>query len=109
MLTGCCHVFCLQPITKEKWNRTLSSGLYQSSAMSSTFLTACWLPIFISAKWNQTALWIDRSGTWFQSHIGKFEKKKLTKTVRILALFELSNKSDSKFLWPDSEIERLDN
>ena len=41
---------------------------------SSTFLTASWLPIFVSAKPSQTIL-TDRSESRFESHtVGKIAK-----------------------------------
>ena len=44
---------------------------------SSTFLTASWPPIFVSAKPSQTILLIDRSEPRFESQTGGKIKKTL--------------------------------
>ena len=45
---------------------------------SSTFLTASWVSIFVSAKPSRTILLIDRSEPRFERHIGG----KITKTLK---------------------------
>ena len=54
MFTGCSDFLCLQPITKEKLKYT--SEFWVISIFSNASLTACWLPIFMSATLNQTVL-----------------------------------------------------
>ena len=62
---------------KKTKNLPLTFGYFHFSASSSTFLTASWLLIFVSAKPNQTILLIDRSEPRFECHRGGKTKKTL--------------------------------
>ena len=57
---------------------TLKFDYFHFSVSSSTFLTAFWLPLFVSAKPSWTILSIDRSEPRFKSYTGN----KITKTLR---------------------------
>ena len=63
---------------KKTQNLPLKFGYFHFSVSSSTFLTAFWLPLFVSAKPSQTILSIDRSEPRFESHMGG----KITKTLK---------------------------
>ena len=62
---------------KKTENLPLKFGYFHFSVSSSTFLTASWLPIFVSAEPSRTILWIDRSELRFESHIGGKIRKTL--------------------------------
>ena len=55
---------------KKNLEFTLKFGYSHFSVSSSTFLTASWLPIFVSAEASRTILSIDRSEPRFESHAG---------------------------------------
>ena len=59
-------------------NLPLKFGYFHFSVSSSTFMTASWLQIFVSAKPSRTILLIDRSEPRFKSHTGG----KITKTFK---------------------------
>ena len=59
-----------------------SSGIF-TFVSSSTFLTAFWLLIFVSAEPSRAILSIDRSEPRFESHTGG----KIMKTLKILTVF----------------------
>ena len=65
------------------FNRVLKKIL---SVSSSTFLTASWLPIFLSAGPSRAILSIDRSEPRFESHTGGKIRKTL-KTMEISIFF----------------------
>ena len=44
---------------KKPWNLPLKFGYFYFSVSSSTFITASWLPTFVSAEASQTILSID--------------------------------------------------
>ena len=69
MPSNCNGVSCFQQIFEK------SFGYFQFSVSSSTFLTASWLPIFVSVKPSRTILSIDRSEPKFENHAeGKIRK-----------------------------------
>ena len=82
MFTGCSDVLCSQKISKKKIIFCLKSYFRQlhSSIRSNTFLTACWLSIFMLSEPSRMVLWISRSGPRFQSRAGGL-KRKLTKAM----------------------------
>ena len=57
-------------ILKKTLNLPLTFGYFHFSVSSSTFMTASWLPIFVSAEPRWTILPIDRSEPRFESHTG---------------------------------------
>ena len=63
---------------KKTYNLLLKFGYFHFSVSSSTFLTAFWLPLFVSAEPSRTILSIDRSEPRFESHTGG----KITKTLK---------------------------
>ena len=65
--TGSSDVLCLQQSFKEKLEFTSEFWVFPLCARSSTFLTACWLLIFMLSQPNRTILWVDGSGPQFQS------------------------------------------
>ena len=67
-------------LKKKKKNLPLKFGYFHFSVSSSTFLTALWLPFFVSAEPGRTILWIDRSEPRFKSHTGS----KITETWKKL-------------------------
>ena len=56
--------------SKKTKNLALKFGYFHFSVSSSTFLTAFWLPLFVSAEPSRTILSIDRSEPRFESHTG---------------------------------------
>ena len=58
---------------------------YHFSVSSSTFMTASWMLIFVSAEPSWTILSIDRSEPRFESHTGGKVRKKNRKTIKMLA------------------------
>ena len=63
---------------KKTKNLPLTFGYFHFSVSSSTFLTAFWLPIFVSAEPSQTILSIDKSEPRFE-----FQKEgKIRKTLK---------------------------
>ena len=83
-------------------------GYFHFSVCSSTFLTAFWLLLFVSAEPSRTILLIDRSEPRFESHTGG----KITKTLKNDQHFDgfcwISPTSDSKLFRTDQENERRD-
>ena len=69
---------------KKTYNLLLKFGYFHFSVSSSTFLTAFWLPLFVSAEPSRTILSIDRSEPRFESHTGG----KITKTLKIVGNFD---------------------
>ena len=63
---------------KNTKNLPLKFGYFHFSMSSSTFLTAFWLPFFVSAEPSRTILSIDRSVSSFKSHTGG----KIMKTLK---------------------------
>ena len=63
---------------KNTWIFPLKFGYFHFSVDSSTFLTASWLAIFVSAESSRTILSIDRSESTFESHTGG----KIQKTLK---------------------------
>ena len=82
MLCDCNGVSCFQQIFEKK----LKFGYFHFSVSSSTFMTASWLPVLVSAKPSQTILSIDRSEPIFESHTGGKIRKTL-KNDENLAVF----------------------
>ena len=85
MPSNCNSVSCFQQISEKKLRIYLKFGYFQFSVSSSTFLTASWLPIFVSAEPSQTILLIDRSEPGFESHTGG----KIWKTLKNNGNFEV--------------------
>ena len=54
-----CHVF--NRFLKKTYNLPLKFEYFHFSVSSITFLTASWLPIFVSVRSSRTVLSIDRS------------------------------------------------
>ena len=69
---------------KKTYNLLLKFGYFHFSVSSSTFLTAFWLPLFVSAEPSRTILSIDRSEPRFESQTGG----KITKTLKIVGNFD---------------------
>ena len=67
-------------------NLLLNFRYFHFSVSSSTFLTAFWLPLFVSAEPSQTILSIDRSEPRFESHTGG-KITKIKKNNEILMIF----------------------
>ena len=59
-------------------------GYFHFSVSSITFLTAIWLPLFVSAEPSRTILSIDKSEPRIKSHTGG----KITKTLKNDGNFE---------------------
>ena len=55
-------------LKKKTYNLPLKFGYFHFSVSSGTFMTASWLPIFVSAEPSRTMLSIDRSEPRFESH-----------------------------------------
>ena len=70
MPSDCNGVSCFQQIFEKNLEFTLKFGYSHFSVSSSSFLTASWLPIFVSAEPSRTILSIDRSEPRFESHAG---------------------------------------
>ena len=70
MSSDCNDVSCFQQISKKKYNLPLKFGYFHFCMSSSTFLTASWLAIFVSAESSRTALSTDRSEPRYESHTG---------------------------------------
>ena len=75
---------------------------------SSTFLTASWVSIFVSAKPSRTILLIDRSEPRFKSHTGGKIKKNLKNGGNFNVFCKFSAKSDLKLFHPDQGNKRTD-
>ena len=88
-------------ILKKPWNLPLKFGYFHFSVSSSTFLTASWLPIFVSAKHSQTILLIDRSEPRFESHTGGKIRKTLKNNGNFDVYCQFLAKSDSNLFGPD--------
>ena len=71
---------------KRNQNLLLKLGYFHFSASSSTFLTTCWLLIFLWNECSLTILSIDRSVPRFESHTG-VQIRYLEKTTEILGVF----------------------
>ena len=69
MPSNCNSVSCFQQIFEKK-KIPLKFGYFYFFVSSSTFLTASWLPIFMSAKPSHTTLSIDRSEPRLESNTG---------------------------------------
>ena len=63
---------------KKPKNLPLKFGYFHFPMSSSTFLTAFWLPLFMSAEPSRTILLIDKSKSKFESHTGD----QITKTLK---------------------------
>ena len=64
-------------ILKKTYNLPLKFGCFHFSVSSSTFMTASWLPIFVSTEPSRTILSTDRSEPRFKSHAGGKIRKTL--------------------------------
>ena len=62
-------------LIRKNQNLPPNSRIFHFLTRSRTFLTACWLSIFMSTKSRESVLWIDRSEQRFQSSVGAFRKK----------------------------------
>ena len=76
MRSDCNGVSCFQQISEK--NLPLKIGYFQFSVRSSIFLTAFWLPVFVSAELSRIILSTDRSEPRFESYTGG----KITKAVK---------------------------
>ena len=64
-------------LKKKTLNLPLKFKYFHFSVNSSTFLTAFWLPLFVSTEPSRTMLLIDRSETRFESRtVGKIKTLK---------------------------------
>ena len=82
MPSDCNVVSCFQQNFEKKiWNffqnLPLKFRYFHFSVSSSTFMTASWLPIFVSAGPSRAVLSIDRSEPRFESHTGGNIRKTL--------------------------------
>ena len=68
MPSNCNGVSCFQHIFEKNIEVRLKFGYFHFCVSSSTFLTASWLPIFVSAEPSWTILSIDRSEPKLKSH-----------------------------------------
>ena len=83
MHSNCNGVSCFQQIFEKKLKIYLwSLGIF-TFVSSSTFLTAFWPLIFVSAEPSRAILSIDRSEPRFESHTGG----EIMKTLKILTVF----------------------
>ena len=69
MPSDCNGVSCFNRILKFL-NLPLKFGYFHFPVSSSTFMTASWLPIFVSAEASRAVLSIDRSEPKFGSYTG---------------------------------------
>ena len=106
MFTGCSDMSCLHQ--RKNGQLPLKFGYFYFSVSFSAFLTACWLSNIIFSEPSRTLLWIDRSGPRFQICAGGWKRKTYKSNVNFGLFCEFPDKSDSKFLRPDPESERLD-
>ena len=79
------------------------------TAWSSIFLTACCLLIIMLFQLGLTVLWVHRSGLDFQSWAGSWKRKSFKSNVNFDLCLQFSDKSGSKFFYPDPESKRLNN
>ena len=70
-------VYVTNRFLKKTKNSPLKFGYFQFYVSSSTFLTASWLPVFVSAEPSQTILSTDRSEPRFECHTGGKIRKTL--------------------------------
>ena len=78
MPSDCNGLSCFQQIFEKKTqNLPLKFGYFHFSVSSSTFLTAFWPAIFVSAEPSKTILSIDRSEPRFKSQTGDKIRKTL--------------------------------
>ena len=74
-------------IFEKTLNWSLKFGYFHFSSSSSIFLTAFWLPLFVSAESSRTILSIDRSEPRFESYTWGNITKTLKKKMEISTVF----------------------